>query len=81
MLTHLTLINFALADHLALDIALVLASIAVIAGFVVDPKVWFMAAAIYAVFIAYFIFHSRHRLVQGTPEEEFESIRKAEKDL
>lgn len=47
----------------------------------VDPKVWFMAAAIYAVFIAYFIFHSRHRLVQGTPEEEFESIRKAEKDL
>ncbi len=63
------------------SIALVLASIAVIAGFVVDPKVWFMAAAIYAVFIAYFIFHSRHRLVQGTPEEEFESIRKAEQDL
>jgi ethanolamine permease len=53
----------------------------VIAGFVVDPKVWFMAAGIYALFIAYFIFHSRHRLVQGTPEEEFESIRKAEQDL
>ena len=63
------------------SIALVLASIAVIAGFVVDPKVWFMAAGIYVLFIAYFIFHSRHRLVQGTPEEEFESIRKAEQDL
>ena len=56
-------------------------SIVVIAGFVVDPKVWFMATGIYALFIAYFIFHSRHRLVQGTPEEEFESIRKAEQDL
>ena len=63
------------------SIALILASIAVIAGFVVDPKVWFMAAGIYVVFIAYFIFYSRHKLVQGTPEEEFENIRKAEQEL
>lgn len=63
------------------SIALVLALIAVIAGFVVNPKVWFIAAGIYALFIAYFFLYSRHRLVQGTPEEEFENIRKAEQEL
>lgn len=63
------------------SIALVLALIAVVAGFLVDPQVWFMAAGIYVVFIAYFIFYSRHQLVQGTPEEEFEAIRQAEQDL
>lgn len=63
------------------SIALVLALIAVIAGFVVNPKVWFIAADIYALFIAYFFLYSRHRLVQGTPEEEFENIRKAEQEL
>ena len=63
------------------SIALILALIAVVAGFLVDPKVWFMAAGIYVVFIAYFIFYSRHKLVQGTPEEEFEAIRKAEQEL
>lgn len=63
------------------SIALVLALIAVIAGFVVNPKVWFIAAGIYVLFIAYFIFYSRHQLVKGTPEEEFENIRKAEQEL
>lgn len=63
------------------SIALVLASITVVAGFLVDPKVWFMAAGIYAVFIAYFLIFSRHKLVHGTPEEEFENIRKAEAEL
>lgn len=63
------------------SIALVLALIAVVAGFVVNPKVWFMAAGIYVVFIAYFVFYSRHKLVQGTPEEEFEAIRQAEQEL
>ncbi len=62
-------------------IALILALIAVIAGFLVDPKVWFMAAGIYIAFIVYFLVYSRHRLVQGTPEEEFENIRKAEREL
>ncbi|MEN8382436.1 ethanolamine permease [Acinetobacter radioresistens] len=62
-------------------IALILALIAVIAGFLVDPKVWFMAAGIYIAFIVYFLVYSRHRLVQGTPEEEFENIRKAEQEL
>ena len=63
------------------SIALVLAAIAVIAGFLVNPKVWFMAAGIYVLFIAYFIFYSRHHLVAGTPEQEFENIRKAEQEL
>jgi ethanolamine permease len=40
-----------------------------------------MAAGIYGLFIAYFIFFSRHHLVKGTPEEEFENIRKAEQEL
>jgi len=62
-------------------IALILALIAVIAGFLVDPKVWFMAAGIYIAFIIYFLVYSRHRLGQGTPEEEFENIRKAEQEL
>jgi len=62
-------------------IALILALIAVIAGFLVDPKVWFMAAGIYIAFIVYFLVYSRHRLGQGTPEEEFENIRKAEREL
>ena len=63
------------------SIALVLATIAVIAGFLVNPKVWFMAAGIYILFIAYFIFYSRHHLVAGTPEQEFENIRKAEQEF
>ncbi|EXB33363.1 ethanolamine permease [Acinetobacter sp. 983759] len=62
-------------------IALILALIAVIAGFLVDPKVWFIAAGIYIAFIVYFLVYSRHRLGQGTPEEEFENIRKAEQEL
>ena len=63
------------------SIALVLAAIAVVAGFVVDPKVWLMAAAIYAAFILYFFLYSRNQLVAGTPEEEFANIQAAEQEL
>ncbi|NNG81385.1 ethanolamine permease [Acinetobacter sp. ANC 5378] len=63
------------------SIALVLAAIAVVAGFVVDPKVWLMAAAIYAAFIVYFLLYSRNQLVAGTPEEEFANIQAAEQEL
>ncbi|MGM8897697.1 MULTISPECIES: ethanolamine permease [unclassified Psychrobacter] len=62
-------------------IALVLAFFAVIAGLMVDPKVWFMAAGIYIVFILYFVIFSRHHLVSGTPEEEFAEIQAASDDL
>ena len=61
-------------------IALVLAIAAVVAGFVVNPKVWFIAAAIYACFIAYFLFYSRYHLIKGTPEEEFANIKAAEQE-
>lgn len=63
------------------SIALVLAAIAVVAGFVVDPKVWLMAAVIYAAFILYFFLYSRNQLVAGTPEEEFANIQAAEQEL
>ncbi|WP_151722818.1 ethanolamine permease, partial [Acinetobacter ursingii] len=41
------------------SIALILSAIAVVAGFLVDPKVWLMAAAIYVAFIFYFMFYRR----------------------
>jgi ethanolamine permease len=62
-------------------IALVLGCIAVLAGFLVDPRVVIGAAVVYGVFIAYFAFYSRHHLVAQAPEEEFEAIRKAEAEL
>ena len=62
-------------------IALILAAIAVVAGFVVDPKIWLIAASIYVAFILYFLLYSRHHLVAGTPEEEFANIQNAEKEL
>lgn len=52
-----------------------------VAGFVVNPKVWFIAAAIYVVFIAYFLLYSRYHLVKGTLEEEFANIKAAEQEL
>ena len=62
-------------------IALMLACVAVVAGFLVDPRVVIGAAIIYAVLIAYFALYSRHHLVAGTPEEEFVAIGKAEAAL
>ena len=62
-------------------IALILAAVAVVAGFVVDPKIWLAAAAIYVAFILYFLLYSRHHLVAGTPEEEFANIQHAEQEL
>ncbi len=62
-------------------VALVLACIAVIAGFLVDPRVVIGAAIIYGIFIAYFAIYSRHHLVAGTPEEEFAAIEQAEATL
>ncbi|MDF2417897.1 ethanolamine permease [Acinetobacter beijerinckii] len=63
------------------SLALIMATAAVVAGFVVNPKIWFIAALIYACFIAYFLFYSRYHLVKGTPEEEFANIKAAEKTL
>jgi ethanolamine permease len=51
-------------------IALVLACVAVVAGFLVDPRVVIGAAVVYAIFIAYFGLYSRHHLVAAAPGEE-----------
>jgi ethanolamine permease len=62
-------------------VALVLGIAAVIAGFLVDPRVLIGAAIVYAIMIAYFAIHSRHHLVAQAPEEEFEAIERAEAEL
>lgn len=57
-------------------LALVLAVVALVAGFLVDPRVLIGGVVIYALFIAYFALYSRHHLVAGTPEQEFAAIDK-----
>lgn len=52
------------------SVALVLACAAVVAGFLVDPRVLVGAAIVYAIFVAYFAFYSRHHLVAAAPGEE-----------
>ncbi len=58
--------------------ALVLAIIALIAGFLVEPAVIIYAAIFYVLMMSYFLLYSRHHLVAQAPEEEFEAIIKAE---
>ena len=62
-------------------IALVLAVVALIAGFLVDTRVLVITAAVFAVAIAYFGLYSRHHIVATAPEEEFELIQSAESEL
>lgn len=62
-------------------VALALGIAALIAGFLVDPKVLLGTALVYAVHVAYFALHSRHHLVAQAPEEEFEAIISAQKQL
>ena len=62
-------------------IACVLAVVALIAGFLVDTRVLFITAGIYAIALAYFGLYSRHHIVATAPEEEFELIESAESEL
>ena len=62
-------------------VALVLAVLAVIGTFIVDVRAAFIALGVYALFLAYFGFYSRHHLVAQAPEEEFATIEKAESEL
>ncbi|MEX5302391.1 ethanolamine permease [Kocuria sabuli] len=62
-------------------IALVLALVAVVATFLVDVVAASITALVFVVFLAYYWFYSRHRLVGHAPEEEFAQIRTAEADL
>ena len=62
-------------------IALVLSVVAVIATFVVDILAAGITAVVFAGFLAYFWFYSRHHLVSSAPEEEFDQLTSAEGDL
>ena len=62
-------------------VALVLAVLAVLATFIVDWRAALIMVGVYALFLAYFGFYSRHHLVAQAPEEEFAAIEKAESEL
>jgi ethanolamine permease len=62
-------------------IALVLAILAVVATFFVDRDAAGITAAVFAAFLAYFFFYSRHKVVGRAPEEEFDAITSAESEL
>ncbi|MFE3290817.1 ethanolamine permease [Rhodococcus sp. NPDC059234] len=61
--------------------ALVIASAAVIATFLVDPTAALWTVAAFAGFMAYFGFYSRHHLVANSPDEEFAILAEAEEEL
>ena len=58
-----------------------LATVAVVAGYLVEPDVIWVTLAVYVVAIAYFGLYSRHHIVQGAPEEEFAALEAAEREL
>jgi ethanolamine permease len=63
------------------SVALVLAALAVVATFLVDPLAAVLTLGAYALFLAYFALYSRHHLVAAAPEEEFAALAAAEEDL
>jgi ethanolamine permease len=54
---------------------------AVVAVFFVDEVAAAIVAGVFLLFMAYYWFYSRHRLVADAPEEEFEAVEKAEAEL
>ncbi|MGB9826343.1 MAG: amino acid permease, partial [Desulfofundulus sp.] len=62
-------------------IALILAIVALFAGFFYAPKVILWTALVYLLFVMYFWLYSRHHLVAKAPEEEFAILAKAEEEL
>ncbi|SCX56786.1 ethanolamine:proton symporter, EAT family (TC 2.A.3.5.1) [Klenkia marina] len=62
-------------------IALVLAVLAVLATFLVDPLAAGLTLVAFGVFMAYFALYSRHHLVAAAPEEEFAALAAAEDDV
>ena len=63
------------------SIALVLAVLAVLATFLVDPVAAGWCLAVFAAFMLYFAFYSRHKLVANSPDEEFAMLARAEDEL
>lgn len=61
--------------------ALVVACIAVVATFLVDPTAAGLTLAAFAAFLVYFGVYSRHHLVANSPDEEFAALADAERDL
>lgn len=61
--------------------ALVVAALSVVATFVVDSTAAFWCLVVFAAFMAYFGFYSRHRLVANSPDEEFAALAAAQEDL
>ncbi|MCH9709761.1 MAG: ethanolamine permease [Actinomycetia bacterium] len=61
--------------------ALVIAVLAVIATFLVNPVAAGWCLAVFAAFMAYFGLYSRHRLVANSPDEEFAALAAAEDEL
>ncbi|MEV3903825.1 ethanolamine permease [Mycobacterium sp. NPDC050551] len=61
--------------------ALVIAALSVVATFVVDSTAATWCLVVFAAFMAYFGFYSRHHLVANSPDEEFAALADAEKDV
>ncbi|MDF0532433.1 ethanolamine permease [Tsukamurella sp. 8F] len=61
--------------------ALVVAAIAVVATFLVDPVAALLTVLAFAAFMAYFALYSRHHLVANSPDEEFAALAAAEEEL
>ncbi|MGE2729027.1 ethanolamine permease [Mycolicibacterium vaccae] len=61
--------------------ALVIAVLAVIATFLVNPFAAGMCLLVFAAFMLYFGVYSRHHLVANSPDEEFAALAAAEQDL
>ena len=61
--------------------ALVIAAVAVIATFLVDPFAAMCCLLVFAAFMLYFALYSRHRLVANSPDEEFAMLARAEDEL
>ena len=62
-------------------VALVLAAAAVVATFLVDSTAALWTLGAYALFLAWFALYSRHHLVAAAPEEEFEALAAADRDV
>jgi ethanolamine permease len=61
--------------------ALVVAVVAVIATFLVNPVAAGLCLGVFAAFMLYFAVYSRHRLVANSPDEEFAMLAEAESAL
>ena len=62
-------------------VALVLAVLAVLATFLVDPLAAGLTLVAFGLFMAYFALYSRHHLVASAPEEEFAALAAAADDV